>query len=69
MSIAILDEAMMPDAVEDFTDYARIHGSVVIIVNGDVSISGKFRSLKINGYTVRVPRYVLDQSHSKKGGK
>lgn len=36
-------------------------GVVVIINNGEIDIKGHIESLKINGYTVRVPDYVLKQ--------
>jgi hypothetical protein len=49
----------MPDAIEDAAS-GGVPGVVSTqITNGHVSVNGHLKSLKINGYTVRVPEHVM----------
>ena len=50
----------MMDELPNVIDEAKKSGaSEVTISDGDIDIRGKFNSLKINGYTIRVPDKVM----------
>lgn len=52
---------LLPGAVDEMTQegvtgpYRTVH-----ITNGDVVIRGPIKSLRINGYLVRVPKHVME---------
>ena len=51
--------AALPGAIKEAVEEGRDGVTTSVINNGDVVLRGKFRSLRINGYKVRVPDYVL----------
>lgn len=55
-------DAMMgklPGAVDEALRDGRGGAWTSHIVNGDVTLEGRFTSLRINGYAVRVPGHVM----------
>jgi hypothetical protein len=50
----------LPGAIEDAIEGGVDGATVSQVSNGHIVLRGKFKSLKINGFTVRIPRHVLD---------
>lgn len=49
----------LPDAIDEAVDEGIPNGTVMNSVDGHIQIIGRIRSLRINGFLVRVPDHVM----------